>query len=79
MALQRPDTVSLWVAKPLLWFSSIMWPFISVMNILGNGVVRLLGFEPVSGHQMVHSVEELGLLVEETKQAGVLPQIKPRS
>jgi CBS domain containing-hemolysin-like protein len=72
VALQRPDTVSLWMARPLLWFSSLMWPFIAVMNWMGNGVVRLLGFDPVPRHQMVHSVEELGLLVEETKQAGVL-------
>ena len=74
VALQRPDTVGLWVARPLLWFSSLMRPFIAVMNTLGNGVVRMLGFEPVSGHQMVHSVEELGLLIEETRRAGVLPR-----
>ena len=41
---------------------------------MGNGVVRLLGFEPISGHQMVHSVEELGLIIEETRRAGVLPR-----
>ena len=74
VALQRPDTVGLWVARPLLWFSSVMRPFIAVMNTLGNGVVRMLGFEPVSGHEMVHSVEELGLLIEETRRAGVLPR-----
>ena len=51
-----------------------MRPFIAVMNAIGNGVVRLLGFEPVSGHQMVHSVEELGLIIEETRRAGVLPR-----
>jgi putative hemolysin len=74
VALQRPDTVGLWVAQPLLLFAKIMRPFIAVMNALGNGVVRMLGFEPVSGHQMVHSVEELGLLIEETRRAGVLPR-----
>jgi CBS domain containing-hemolysin-like protein len=72
VALERPDTVSLWVARPLLWFSRIMRPFISLMNAMGNGVVRLLGFEPISGHQMVHSVEELGLIIDETRRAGVL-------
>jgi CBS domain containing-hemolysin-like protein len=74
MALQRPDVVSLWVSQPLLWFARVMRPFIYVMNGMGNGVVRLLGFEPVSGHQMLHSVEELGLLIEETRRAGVLPR-----
>jgi CBS domain containing-hemolysin-like protein len=51
-----------------------MRPFIIMMNGIGNYVVRLLGFTPLSGHQMVHSVEELGLLIEEVRRAGVLPR-----
>jgi CBS domain containing-hemolysin-like protein len=74
VALQRPDAVSLWVAQPLLLFAKVMRPFISVMNYLGNGVVRLLGYEPISGSEMVHSVEELSLIIEETRRAGVLPR-----
>lgn len=73
IALQRPDNVTLVIAAPLLLFSKIARPVITAMNGLGNWVVRRLGFEPVSGHQMVHSVEELSLLVEETRRAGVLP------
>ncbi len=74
MALQRPDVFALWLARPLLWFSRLMRPFIAVINAAGNGIIRLLGFEPVYGHQMVHSVDELGLLIEETRRAGVLPR-----
>jgi CBS domain containing-hemolysin-like protein len=74
IALERPDTVSLWVARPLLWFSTVTRPFIKLMNGAGNGVVRLLGFTPISGHEMVHSVEELGMIIEETRRAGVLPR-----
>jgi CBS domain containing-hemolysin-like protein len=74
IALERPDAVSLWVARPLFWFSRVMRPFIAIMNAMGNGVVRLLGFKPITGHEMVHSVEELGLIIEETRRAGVLPR-----
>jgi CBS domain containing-hemolysin-like protein len=74
IALQRPDQVALVIAAPLLLFSKIMRPAIVAMNGVGNWIVRRLGFEPVSGHQMVHSVEELSLLVEETRRAGVLPR-----
>ncbi len=74
VALGRPDLISLWLARPLLWFSIVMRPFIFVMSVLGNGVVRLLGYEPLSGQQMVHSVEELALIIEETRRAGVLPR-----
>jgi putative hemolysin len=74
VSLQRPDRVSLWLARPLLWFALLMRPFIAVMNGTGNGVLRLLGFEPLSGHQMVHSVDELRMIVEETRRAGILPR-----
>ena len=74
IALQQPDIVSLWVTPPLLWFAKIMRPFITLLNGIGNWVVRMLGFEAVSGHQMLHSVEELALLIEETRRAGVLPR-----
>ncbi len=73
LALQRPDEISLFVASPLLAFSSLMRPAIAVMNGAGNAIVKAFGFRPVSGHQMVHSVEELSLLVEETRRAGMLP------
>lgn len=74
VALQRPDAVSLWVARPLFWFATATRPFIAVMNGLGNGVVRLLGYQPASGHQMLHSVEEIGILIEETRRAGLIPR-----
>jgi putative hemolysin len=73
IALERPDMVSLWVARPLLWFNTLMRPVIALMNAMGNGVVRLLGFKPISAREMVHSVDELGLIIEETRRAGVLP------
>lgn len=73
IALQRPDDVALVIAAPLLLFAKIARPVVLMMNGVGNWIVRRLGFEPVSGHQMVHSVEELSLLVEETRRAGVLP------
>jgi putative hemolysin len=74
ISLQRPDKIALIVSPPLLIFSKVMRPFIAVMNGTGNWVVRLLGFEPVQGHQMLHSVDELALLIEETRRAGVLPR-----
>jgi CBS domain containing-hemolysin-like protein len=74
VALQRPDMVALWVARPLLWFTRIVRPFTYLMNGAGNGVVRLLGFEPISGHEMAHSMEEVAMIVEESRQAGVLPR-----
>jgi CBS domain containing-hemolysin-like protein len=72
LALQRPDSLALYIATPLLVFSRIARPAIKIMNGAGNAVVRMLGMEPPRGHHLVHSVEELNLLVQETRRAGVI-------
>ena len=74
IALQRPDALSLWLGRPLWWFVRVMRPFIVLVTKLGNGVIRLCGYQPLTGHQMVHSVEELALLIDEVRRAGVLPR-----
>jgi CBS domain containing-hemolysin-like protein len=71
-ALQIPDSMSLWLARPLLVFMRLTGPGLIVMNVTGDWVLRRLGMQPKSLEQMVHSVEELGLLIEETHKAGVL-------
>ena len=72
IALQRTEPVSLFVAAPLLLFSRVFHPFIATMNGVGNWVVRLLGFAPTGEHEAVHTVEELELLVAQSRKAGVL-------
>jgi putative hemolysin len=72
IALQRPEQTSLWVTAPLDLFLKAFRPFIYVLNGIGNGVVRLLGFEPAGEHALVHSVEELELIVRSSREAGVV-------
>ncbi|HKB42696.1 MAG TPA: CBS domain-containing protein, partial [Gemmataceae bacterium] len=60
------------IARPLQWFIWATRPFILAMNGTGNGILRLFGYKPASGEEMVHSVEELLLLIEDTEEAGIL-------
>ncbi len=72
LALQRPEITALWVARPIQVFHAVFkWP-ITALNAVGNGTLRVFGLEPASGHEMVHSVEELRLLVTGMQQAGVV-------
>ena len=71
LALQSPDTIALWVAKPLVVFTKLTRPLILVMNGTGNLIIRLIGYKPTN-EGMIHSVEELALLVEDTEEAGLL-------
>ncbi len=72
VALQTPDQVSLWIARPLNIFTWITRPLIYVMNGSGNAILKACGYKPDTTEGMVHSVEELALLIEDTSEAGVL-------
>ncbi len=72
MALQVPDRAALWLARPLLLFARCARPLIVIMTMTGNALLRLLGYRPAGGEEMVHSVEELLLLIEDTEEAGIL-------
>ena len=72
IALQKPDGIALWAAAPLNVFAQVFWPLIRAMNGTGNAVLRYAGLPPASGREMVHSIEELSLLIEDTEEAGIL-------
>jgi putative hemolysin len=72
LALQVPDRTALWVAGPLNVFARLSRPLIVVMNGAGNAILRRAGLGPAGTEAMVHSVEELSMLVEEGQDSGVL-------
>jgi putative hemolysin len=78
IALQRPETVALFVIRPTALFLVIFRPVIRIMNGMGNWIVRLLGFEPASQHANVHSPEELEMLVHSSREAGLLSETEER-
>ena len=74
IALNRPEEVSVIVARGATLFHNVFRPIIRVMNGVGNAVVRLIGIPPASGHQQVHSAEELEMLVHSSREAGLLQE-----
>jgi CBS domain containing-hemolysin-like protein len=72
IALQRPEATALLVAQPTLLSELAFKPFIWLLNGTGNLLLRLIGMHAASGHEMVHSVEELRMLVEASGEKGVL-------
>jgi CBS domain containing-hemolysin-like protein len=74
IALERAETTALLVVKPTELFMKLFWPFIRVLNGAGQAVVRLLGLHSKGGHAMVHSEEELKMLVTASQEAGVLEE-----
>ncbi|HEX3314456.1 MAG TPA: hemolysin family protein [Gemmataceae bacterium] len=71
VALQAPDRVALWLTPPLLLFEMAMRPFIATMTGTARLLFRALRLQPMP-EGMVHSVEELALLIEDTEEAGII-------
>lgn len=74
LSLQTPDRTALWVATPLNVFALLARPLIWAMNGVGNRLLRWAGYPPASGQEMVHSIAELTLLIEDTEEAGILDE-----
>jgi CBS domain containing-hemolysin-like protein len=74
VALQHAERTALIVVRPTEVFMRVCWPFIVMLNGTGRAVVRLLGLKPPSGGSMVHSEEELKMLVTASQEAGVLEE-----
>jgi putative hemolysin len=72
VALQRTESVALFVGPPLALFDRVFRPFIALLNGIGNRVVRLLGLQVTGEQASVHSVEELSMLVAQSREAGIL-------
>jgi CBS domain containing-hemolysin-like protein len=72
IALQSPERTSLFVAQPTIWVEWFFRPAIWLLNGAGNALLRLAKIEPAAGHEMVHSVAELKMLVTASAGSGVV-------
>src|SRR6266540_2931561 len=72
LAIAAPERVALWVAIPIRGFTRLFQPLIWLFNEGANRVVRLLGVEPQSELRSVHTLEEIRLLLEESRRAGAI-------
>ncbi len=74
LALQRSERTALAVIRPLSLFLFVFRPAIVFLNGLGNGVLRLCGLRAGHGEGGHHSTAELNLLVEASREAGLIQE-----
>jgi len=71
MAVQYSERTAILLAFPLRAFLFIFKPFIRLLNISANGMLRLIGVQPVS-QQELYSTEELRLILDQGKKSGAI-------
>ncbi|AEG60003.1 hemolysin family protein [Desulforamulus ruminis] len=72
LAIQRAESVTLWLAGPMRMFYYPFYPGIVLFNGTANRILRKLGVQPASEHEESHSEEELQMLVSESYKGGHL-------
>ena len=72
ITLQRPEQTAMLVAQPIMWAEWVFRPGIWLLNGAGNLLLKLLGFEPASGHELTHSLEEIKMLLAASAAHGLL-------
>lgn len=70
LAIRKSAPTSLWVVRPLALFYKMFKLPIWLLNISAKWLMRFLfKIDVVPAHELVHSAEELRILVEETEKA----------
>ena len=72
IALEYTEKTALWVAKPMQVLTFIFNPFIWLLNGFGNLVLKMLNIPHSHKGSLVHSTEELDMLVNASYDGGVL-------
>lgn len=71
MAMQKPETIAYKVVGALLVVKKVCSPFVKVLSLSTNGVVRLLGFDPNANEEVV-TEEEIRMMVDVGQEKGVI-------
>lgn len=72
IALEYTEKTALWVARPMQILTFFFNPFIWLLNGFGNLVLKLLNIPHSHKGSLVHSTEELDMLVNASYDGGVL-------
>ena len=73
LALQRAETMALWITPPMLWTKNIFYPFVYGLNALGNLLLRAVGVRRQVAHaERYYTPEELQLVVQESEELGAI-------
>lgn len=69
-AIYRAEGTALNTAYPLRFFAAVFKPLIWVINVISNGLARLGGLTPDTGHQNSYDIQELRSILMESARSG---------
>lgn len=76
IAIAKAEQASLVVARPLHLFWMVFYPLIKLFDILASFILRKIGVQPSSEHDLAHSDEELKIIVSESLRGGFIDSVE---
>lgn len=74
VAIQKAEAISVFTARPIMFFYKLLYPFIWLLNGSANRILKLFGMRPAKEHEEAHSEEELRIILSESYQSGMINQ-----
>ncbi len=72
MSLQRSEKLALAVARPMRWFLTLFRPLIDLLDRSSRLLLRAMNYRAMGGSALVHSADELRLLLTQMQERGLL-------
>jgi CBS domain containing-hemolysin-like protein len=72
LALTRAEEVALALVRPFSLYVAVLRPLIRALDVLANALARLVGVQPIAGNDLVHTPEELALVLGEAHRRGTI-------
>ncbi|MCH1626305.1 hemolysin family protein [Ferdinandcohnia quinoae] len=73
LALQKAEAISMFAAAPLTYLSKITYPFVKLLTLSTNLIVRLFGIDPNAEEENV-TEEEIRMMVDVGKEKGTIQE-----
>ena len=72
LAIKHAKSTSLIISIPLNIFFVVFKPIVWTLNSAANFVLKLLGIQPLSESERIHTEEELRMLISEGRKSGAI-------
>jgi CBS domain containing-hemolysin-like protein len=76
VAIAEPEKSALIIALPFRVFVNVFRPFIHLLNMTANGLLRLMGVEPVAALRSSLSAQEIGSMIAQSAREGMLDRFE---
>lgn len=71
IAMQKAEPIALFFSRPLTLLAKIAKPFVALLTVSTNGIVRLFGIDPKANDEEV-TEEEIRMMVDVGEEKGVI-------